>query len=80
MKNNTLLSAQQIAERWGCNRTTVARIFRRYGVSGSKFGSAQQSLRRFADEDVHRIELLARQGSGPGRNSGTIAQGQGGVQ
>lgn len=79
MKNNTLLSAQQIAARWGCNRTTVARIFRRYGVSGIKFGAAQQSTHRFSNEDVERIEQLARHDSRPGRNSGTIAQGQGGV-
>jgi len=74
---NSLLSAQQIAAKWGCNRTTAARILRRYGYSGYKFGSAKQSIRRYAPEDIEQVERIVRSNAGSGENTGTTAQGHG---
>ncbi len=73
----SLLSAQQIAAKWGCDRTTATRILGRYGYSGYKFGSAKQSIRRFAPEDIEQVERSVRSNAGSGENTGTAARSHG---
>jgi hypothetical protein len=60
MKYSSYLDSSQIALRWNVHRTTVLRIFRRYGCSPMKYGASKTSPRRFASDDVLRIEKLAR--------------------
>ncbi len=54
------LSAAQIAAQWGCHRTTVARIMKRFGCSGIKLGEAKQATRRFTKQEIDRVEAAAR--------------------
>lgn len=54
----TYYSANQLAARWACCRTSVLRICKRYGYSGHKMG-ARNALRRYAASEIERIERAA---------------------
>ncbi|MEI6491454.1 MAG: hypothetical protein WCO94_02815 [Verrucomicrobiota bacterium] len=54
-----LHTSAEVGQRWNYHPSHVPRVMRRFGVSGLKFGSTKQSARRFADEDVRRVERLA---------------------
>lgn len=52
-----LVSANDLARRWGVSHTTVARIAERAGIRSVYLGGASRGTRRFRMDDVLRYEL-----------------------
>jgi len=52
-------TAAELAARWGYHQSSIARVMRRFGFSGIKFGPTLQAARRFADSDVRSVEKIA---------------------
>jgi len=61
VKTNKFESSTSVANRWGVHRSSVLRIMRRYGFSGSKMGPSRNSPRRFKVSDVTQVEALFTQ-------------------
>ncbi len=59
IRNIEFLAAAQIGERWGCHPGTAARILKRFGHAGVKFGASKQSARRWRETDVEQVEKQA---------------------
>lgn len=68
MSDPATLTAVDIARRWGFQSpSSILRVMKRFGISGTKFGKARQAARRFAASDVRLVERLA--GGNPGQQA-----------
>lgn len=54
--NNINLTAQKLAARWACHRTTAARIMKAYGKNGWKSHSGRGGIRRYPIGQVEEVE------------------------
>lgn len=54
-------SSADLALRWGFKHpSSIPRLMARFGIAGVKFGKTKQAARRFALEDVIRVEQLMK--------------------
>jgi transposase len=52
------ISQKEIAKEWGVHVSAVAKIMRKYGISGRKNSPARGSRRTYLDSDVHRANQI----------------------